>query len=603
MSRNLEELLFEVEARRSGDFLNLAHHAQVSEWIDPSEIVLWTDKVLSKSHSLKSQERVLVITNHRLYETLISNLKTTRKSFDLSDLSKITLGDSDDDLILHFGPTCLWYNSKRRFALARLLSRLGNALSMEQIPAELVSSDKLAALVTSEASTPSLLENSKNSVIAGLGMANRIRKLVSKKKKRFKEDGFDLDLSYITPRVIAMGFPSEDLEGLYRNPMIEVQRFLEQRHKNKYKVYNLCSERYYDPSKFHNRVLRVPFDDHNCPSMRQIIDCCKDMHEWTQVDEDNVIAVHCKAGKGRTGLMIACFLVYADKMSADKALEVFASKRTHNGKGVTIPSQKRYVSYFEEYLDKFGRDDSKFPYETGVPLVLTNARISPVPKMCLEKSSVYFTIQGLRGNIIFDSRGDSSICSIVNSVILFACSANIAGNLKISFKVKDDTGNDNDMFHFWFHSYFIKENVLFLSKNNIDKACKDKYHKKFDELFSVELFFRHDDIAALKISEAVQPSVLELCSRLESAERELFAVNAKVRLIEEDIDRLLEENQELCEKTVVLRRKYRMNCKVKQECDQSIALSPSTRRQKAQEMRRSRARKGTGVYSESEDDS
>jgi hypothetical protein len=34
------------------------------------------------------------------------------------------------------------------------------------------------------------------------------RTLVSQKKKRFTEDGFNLDLSYITPRVIAMGFPS-----------------------------------------------------------------------------------------------------------------------------------------------------------------------------------------------------------------------------------------------------------------------------------------------------------------------------------------------------------------------------------------------------------
>jgi phosphatidylinositol-3,4,5-trisphosphate 3-phosphatase/dual-specificity protein phosphatase PTEN len=45
---------------------------------------------------------------------------------------------------------------------------------------------------------------------------------VSKKKKRFVCDGFDLDLSFILPNVIAMGYPAQGFEATYRNDMEEV---------------------------------------------------------------------------------------------------------------------------------------------------------------------------------------------------------------------------------------------------------------------------------------------------------------------------------------------------------------------------------------------
>ena len=46
--------------------------------------------------------------------------------------------------------------------------------------------------------------------------------MVSGKKQRFRENGYNLDLTYVTPRIIAMSFPASGLETAYRNDIEEV---------------------------------------------------------------------------------------------------------------------------------------------------------------------------------------------------------------------------------------------------------------------------------------------------------------------------------------------------------------------------------------------
>lgn len=119
-------------------------------------------------------------------------------------------------------------------------------------------------------------------------------------------------------------------------------------------VVNLCSERSYDPVIFEREggvVLHLGFDDHNPPPIEMMQPFCETVGSYLQKDPERVAAIHCKAGKGRTGTMIACLLLYLNEFrTAEDALRWFGYCRTSNGKGVTIPSQARYVHYFEQLL-------------------------------------------------------------------------------------------------------------------------------------------------------------------------------------------------------------------------------------------------------------
>lgn len=189
---------------------------------------------------------------------------------------------------------------------------------------------------------------------------------------------FDLDLTYITENVIGMGVPASNcIVSLYRNPLLEVVRFFERFHPDHYLIVNMCPELPYSSSAFRSgKVECFDVQDHSPPSLADFVKFLGIVERWMSADDENVLAVHCKGGKGRTGSFICAWLLYSKvAVDAEDALHFFALRRTDieksliKGKvkvqGVETPSQVRYVEYIEKLLEN---QKAFFPASLELPM-------------------------------------------------------------------------------------------------------------------------------------------------------------------------------------------------------------------------------------------
>jgi atypical dual specificity phosphatase len=138
-----------------------------------------------------------------------------------------------------------------------------------------------------------------------------------KESKDFIASG--LEFSWIIPKKLAgMRMPGEI------SPVNEEVGFLHD--KGITIIVNLTEDEYPYPEYSENfKLVEIPIIEFNIPTNEQIDQL---IEMFQSMDETDAMAVHCRAGIGRTGIALACLLGKAEKLTGNDAMKRIRSIRS-----------------------------------------------------------------------------------------------------------------------------------------------------------------------------------------------------------------------------------------------------------------------------------
>ncbi|XP_040004234.1 tensin-1 isoform X5 [Xiphias gladius] len=297
------------------------------------------------------------------------------------------------------------------------------------------------------------------------------------------EESYELDLIYITERIISVSFPSSVDEQSYAANLQEVASMLRSKHGHNYLLFNL-SEKRYDISQLNPKVLDFGWPDHHAPALDKICSICKAMDTWLSADSHNVVVIHNKGNRGRTGVVVAAYMHYSNiSASADQALDRFAMKRFYEDKVLPVgqPSQKRYVEYFSGLLSGHIKINNK-------PLFLHHVIMHGIPNFeskggCRPFLKIYQAMQPVYTSGIYNVQGDSqtSICITIEPGLL------LKGDILLKCYHKRYRSPCRDViFRVQFHTCAVHDLGIIFGKDELDETFKDE---RFPEYGKVEFIF------------------------------------------------------------------------------------------------------------------
>jgi len=177
-----------------------------------------------------------------------------------------------------------------------------------------------------------------------------LRTAVSGSRYRFVDNDLNLDLSYITDRIIAMGFPAMGNATLYRNSAADVNTFAERYHGEHWRIFNVSETNYSYPFWVSDQINYSGWSDHHPVPLEHLTSILVALDDWLAADPKNIAMVHCMAGRSRTGTVIICYLLYKKLFDLpQKAIEYFNQMRGESASFI-LPSQIRCVYNFFQLL-------------------------------------------------------------------------------------------------------------------------------------------------------------------------------------------------------------------------------------------------------------
>uniref|UniRef100_A0A7S4V951 Phosphatidylinositol-3,4,5-trisphosphate 3-phosphatase n=1 Tax=Ditylum brightwellii TaxID=49249 RepID=A0A7S4V951_9STRA len=327
----------------------------------------------------------------------------------------------------------------------------------------------------------------------------------------------DAEVVYITDRIITTSHPSlqsaTDGDITPDRKLNAVAHLLQRRHGGRYMVWNM-SELEYDYSVLDDQVLTYQFPGSPSPPLGLLLKLLLSIESWLKADQRNVAVLHCLTGRGRTSTVLAAFLCWTNEAGFNDpniALEYIAHCRRTTVENLTIPSQRRYVSYFSNMLDGVRPSQP--------PLLLKRIIMSEAPKFGKrppsssteqdndsansDKKSELGCAPYLQifkaGKLVFttaasmnysQSKEELPFCTPTDGPISFPIETVVQGDILIRCRHLTRKGQRVSMFRAAFHTGYIPPKVLRLTKAQLDGACNDN---KFKDDFFLDMIFEACD--------------------------------------------------------------------------------------------------------------